>query len=42
MAAHVLVTGPEKRAALDRAAGLAPAEAPIRAVWRDLTVHWAE
>ena len=39
---HVLITGAEKRAALERAAGLDPAAAPIRAVWRDLTVHWAE
>jgi 6-phosphogluconolactonase len=42
MAKHVLVTGADKRAALDRAAALTPADAPIRAVWRDLTVHWAE
>jgi 6-phosphogluconolactonase len=42
MSKHVLITGPEKRAALDRAAGLSLEEAPIRAVWSDLTVHWAE
>lgn len=42
MSKHVLITGAEKRAALDRAAGLSPEEAPIRAVWGDLTVHWAE
>jgi 6-phosphogluconolactonase len=39
---HVLITGQEKRAALERAAGLSPEEAPIRAIWSDLTVHWAE
>lgn len=39
---HVVILGAEKRAALERAAQLAPLEAPIRAVWTDLTVHWAE
>lgn len=42
MSKHVVMTGAEKRAALDRAAQLSPMEAPIRAVWSDLTVHWAE
>lgn len=42
MSKHVLITGAEKHAALDRAGGLSPEEAPIRAVWSDLTVHWAE
>jgi 6-phosphogluconolactonase len=39
---HVVILGREKRAALERAAQLTPMEAPIRAVWTDLTVHWAE
>jgi 6-phosphogluconolactonase len=39
---HLVILGAEKRAALERAAHLAPVEAPIRAVWTDLTVHWAE
>ena len=39
---HVLITGPEKRAALDRALQLPPHEAPIRAVLDTATVHWAE
>jgi 6-phosphogluconolactonase len=39
---HVLITGPEKRAALDRALTLPPHEAPIRAVLDTATVHWAE
>jgi 6-phosphogluconolactonase len=39
---HVVILGPEKRAALERAADLSPIDAPIRAVWTDLTVHWAE
>jgi 6-phosphogluconolactonase len=42
MTTHVLITGQEKRAAIERAAGLKPAEAPIRVVLDDATVHWAE
>lgn len=38
---HIVITGDEKRAALDRAAQLNVQEAPIRAVWSDATVHWA-
>ena len=41
-AKHAVIIGAEKRAALDRAAQLTPIDAPIRAVWSDLTVHWAE
>lgn len=39
---HLLITGPEKRAALDRAQGLTPLEAPVRAILDTATVHWAE
>jgi 6-phosphogluconolactonase len=39
---HLLITGPEKRAALDRAMTLSPIEAPVRAVLDHATVHWAE
>jgi 6-phosphogluconolactonase len=39
---HLVILGREKRNALDRAAQLTPVDAPIRAVWTDLTVHWAE
>jgi 6-phosphogluconolactonase len=39
---HILITGPEKRAALDRALHLPPHEAPIRAILDTATVHWAE
>jgi 6-phosphogluconolactonase len=39
---HILITGPEKRAALDRALTLPPSEAPVRAVLDSATVHWAE
>lgn len=39
---HILITGPEKRAALERAQTLPPYEAPVRAVLDTATVHWAE
>ena len=39
---HVLITGAEKRAALERAMTLTPMEAPVRAVLDNATVHWAE
>jgi 6-phosphogluconolactonase len=39
---HILITGPEKRAALERAQTLPPLEAPVRAVLDTATVHWAE
>lgn len=39
---HLLITGPEKRAALERAMTLTPTEAPVRAVLDNATVHWAE
>lgn len=38
---HILITGDEKRAALDSARALTPEEAPVRAVLADATVHWA-
>ena len=42
MNTHILIVGPEKRAALERARGLDPAEAPVAAVLPEATVHWAE
>ena len=42
MSVHVLITGAEKRAALEAAAGRPALEAPINAVLDDATVHWAE
>lgn len=42
MSCHVLITGAEKRAALERAAGLPPETAPVAAVLGDATVHWAQ
>ncbi|MGC9369374.1 MAG: 6-phosphogluconolactonase [Paracoccaceae bacterium] len=43
MTTHLLITGPEKRAALDEAVRLGmPAVAPVAAVLANATVHWAE
>ncbi|VDC32989.1 6-phosphogluconolactonase [Pseudogemmobacter humi] len=39
---HVLITGAAKREAVERAAGLPPEQAPIRAVLDQADVHWAE
>ncbi|MGJ8609970.1 MAG: 6-phosphogluconolactonase [Yoonia sp.] len=39
---HVVIIGAEKRAALERAQSLTPAEAPIAAILDEATVHWAE
>ena len=39
---HILITGAEKRAALERAMTLTPEEAPVRVVLDTATVHWAE
>jgi len=42
MTTHVVITGAEKREALERAAGRSAAEAPINLVLPTATVHWAE
>ena len=39
---HILITGPEKRAALERAADLPEDQAPIATVLTTATIHWAE
>ncbi len=40
---HLVITGPEKRAALERATRLHdPMQAPVKAILRNATVHWAE
>ncbi|PTX56067.1 6-phosphogluconolactonase [Litoreibacter ponti] len=41
MSTHVLITGAEKRAAIERAMELDPHEAPIKTVLGTATVHWA-
>ena len=42
MCRHIVITGAEKRAALERAQSLPEKEAPIRSVLAGSTVHWAE
>jgi 6-phosphogluconolactonase len=39
---HILITGREKREALDRAGGLDAKQAPVAALLGDAQVHWAE
>ena len=39
---HIVITGDEKRSALEKARHLSPQEAPIAAVLQGATVHWAE
>jgi 6-phosphogluconolactonase len=39
---HILITGAEKRTAIERATGLSESEAPIRTVLDQATIHWAE
>lgn len=39
---HILITGSDKRAAIERAAKLPEAEAPVRIVLNEATIHWAE
>lgn len=41
MHCHVLITGEEKRAAIERAETLKEADAPIRVVLKTATIHWA-
>lgn len=38
---HILITGDEKRRALERAITLSPTEAPVAAVLSEAMVHWA-
>jgi len=42
MSTHIVITGAEKRAALEKATHLPVSEAPIRSVLAQATVHWAE
>ncbi len=39
---HIVITGSEKRQAFERAKSLSPAEAPVAAVLKGSTIHWAE
>ena len=42
MSKHIVITGAEKREAVERARGLSAEEAPVTAVWQGAVVHWAE
>jgi 6-phosphogluconolactonase len=42
MHTHILITGAEKRAAIERAVHLTELEAPVKCVLGQATVHWAE
>ncbi len=42
MSKHIVITGSEKRETLERARSQRRWEAPVRAVWNDAKVHWAE
>lgn len=42
MTKHIVITGAEKREALERAVKLPPEKAPVQAVLSGATVHWAE
>ena len=39
---HIVATGSDKRAALEKAWGLSPEEAPVAAVLENAIVHWVE
>ncbi|TDE38461.1 6-phosphogluconolactonase [Antarcticimicrobium sediminis] len=39
---HLVIYGEEKRAALDRATSLSPQDAPVQAILKGTTIHWAE
>lgn len=41
MACHIVITGAEKRVAIEQAEDLPPIEAPVAAVLANATVHWA-
>jgi 6-phosphogluconolactonase len=42
MNCHVVITGTEKRDAVQKAAHMLPEDAPIAAILQNATVHWAE
>lgn len=39
---HLVIYGAQKRAMIERASRLSETEAPVRAVFADMKVHWAE
>jgi 6-phosphogluconolactonase len=42
MSCHIVIVGPDKRAALDKALHLPPEQAPIAALLTNAIVHWTE
>ena len=42
MSKHIVITGAEKREAIERARHLDVLEAPIKGVWSEAKIHWAE
>lgn len=42
MSTHILITGAEKRSAIEKARELSPEEAPVSVVLRNATIHWVE
>jgi 6-phosphogluconolactonase len=42
IARHIVIVGPEKREALERARTLTPQEAPVAALLKGTVVHWAD
>lgn len=42
MSTHLVITGAEKRAAVERAAGLDATEAPVSIILKNATIHWSE
>jgi 6-phosphogluconolactonase len=42
LSVHLLIAGPEKRAALEAAAGRKPDEAPVKLILDQAMIHWAE
>ncbi|MEL7253053.1 MAG: 6-phosphogluconolactonase [Pseudomonadota bacterium] len=42
LALHIVITGADKRAAVERAQGMAPEDAPVAALLDRADVHWAE
>jgi uncharacterized protein (DUF1501 family) len=39
---HIVIIGSEKRDAIERAQHLSPDDAPVAAILKGTTVHWAE
>ena len=42
MSTHIVIAGQEKRETLERARHASREDMPVRVVWHDATVHWAE